>query len=141
MSSPNIIKSHMFEAFFKLFTYHKGNRSDPKTESCEHHSWYSLTLCFLFYQFEWIVSYLRGSSWAIHDFCPLYHIVPNFGEEWSGLTVSKAFDRLMNTPSVYICYFQEIQWFEYSWMTVLKTKLLRISNIIFDQVFVQTIIY
>ena len=108
--SANIIGSNMFEAFFKSSTYQR-NRSGPKIEPCGTPQLIVSKLVFLFHWFERIVSYLRGSFWAIHDFCPLYHTVPTFLEEWSGLHCQK--------PSigqwihqVYICYFQKIQLFD-----------------------------
>ena len=108
MSSANNFGSNMFEAFFKSFTY-KRNRSVPKIEPCGNRSWSSLSLFFLFHWLEWLFSYFRGSSWPIHDFCQLYHIVPIYGEKWGSLQCQK--------PSigqwvhqVYICYFQRFNY-------------------------------
>ena len=104
VSSANNFGSNVFEAFFKSFTY-KRNRSGPKIEPRGNRSWSSLSLFFLFHWLDWIFSYFRGSSWLIHDFYPLYHIVPIYWEQWGSLQCKK--------PSigqwvhkVYICYFQ-----------------------------------
>ena len=108
VSSANNFGSNMFKAFFKSFAY-KRNRSGPKIEPCGNRSWSSLSLFFLFHWLEWIFSYFRGSSWLIHDFCPLYHIVPIYWEQWGSLQCHK--------PSigqwvhqVYICYFQRFNY-------------------------------
>ena len=110
MSSANIIGSNMFETFLSR-SHIKETGAVLKLSLVEHHNWLSLSLFFLFHWFERIVSYLRGSFWAMHDFCPLYHTFPTFWEEWSGLQCQK--------PSigqwihqVYICYFQKIQLFD-----------------------------
>ena len=75
-----------------------------KLSLVEHHMWSCLSLFFIFHWFEWILSYLRGSLWTIHHFSPLYHIVPIFLRKMEWSTVSKAFHRSMNTPSVYLLF-------------------------------------
>ena len=85
VSSANIIRSNMFEAFFikEIWVV-------LKLSHVEDHNWSSLSLFFLlFHWFKWIISYLRGSFWPMHDFCPLYHTVSIFWEEWSGLQCQK----------------------------------------------------
>ena len=100
--SANIIGLNMFEAFFKSFTYER-NRSGPKIEPCGAPQMIVLSLFFLFQWFRWTVSYLRGSSWPIYDFCSLYHITPIFWEEWSGLQCQKP-PISQWIHQVYICY-------------------------------------
>ena len=85
-----------------------------KSNLVEHQNWSSLSLFFFFFfsWFEWIISYLRDSSWPKQGFWPLCHIVSIFWEEWSGL---QCLNPLIGQwiHQVYICYFQKIQLFDH----------------------------
>ena len=107
--SANIIGSKMSEEFFKSFIYKKIGAL-LKLSLVEPHNWSSPSLFFLLHWFEQIVSYLRGRFWPIHDFCPIYHILPIFSEEWSGLPCQNP--SIGQWIQVYICYFWKIQLFD-----------------------------
>ena len=53
---------------------------------------YKLFFFFFFHWFEWIISYLIGSFWPIHGFCPLYHIVPTSVKHFTTSRLSRASD-------------------------------------------------
>ena len=131
----------MFEVFFRLFTYNKLEMV-LILSLVEHQisPFLSLFFFYFFHQFEWFVSYFRGS------FCPNFNFLRRM--EW--FTVSKAFDRSMNTPSVYFLFPRDsiIPSLLSNYTTARsverpswKPNSLGYKILIFNQVFVQTIIH
>ena len=103
VSCANIIGSNMFEAFFKSFTY-KINRGGPKTEPCGTPQLIVSILVFLF-SLIWMNCLLFERQLSTHPwFLFVIPYISNFLRKMDWSTVSTAFDRSMNIPSVYLLF-------------------------------------
>ena len=112
VSSGNIIVSNMFEAVFKSLRI-KEIGMVLKLNLVEQHSWLSLNFVFLFHLFKWIASYREFLTYPLFlSIMPYSSIFFLIRMEWS--TVSRAFFRSINAPSLYLLFSKDsVIWSSY----------------------------